>query len=102
MTRPSVEVTPGVFLPRRHVGPPALLAHRMQRYSVALILIAFGLIGVNLPAMTTEKILWFAAGVAMVFSLVAAIAVVILNALAWNFDRMREELKGGRQATDMR
>ncbi len=102
MDRPSVEVAPGVVLPRKHVIPPAVLAQRMQRYSVYLMVCAFLLIAVNFRGLSLEAVLWFAAGLAAVFALMCAIAVVLLNAVAWNFERMREELRGGRHATDMR
>jgi membrane protein YdbS with pleckstrin-like domain len=78
------------------------MAGRMQRYSVYLMLCAFLLIAANIGALTLEAVLWFAAGVCAAFALLCAIAVVVLHAVAWNFDRMREELRGGRSAVDMR
>jgi len=102
MKRPTVEALPGVFITRKHVIPPAVMAHRMQRYSVVLIVIAFLLIGLNFTTLSREVLLWFAAGISGVFALLCAIAVVILNALAWNFERLRLELHGGPEATDMK
>jgi len=102
MGRQTIEVTPGVVIPRKHVIPPALLAHRMERYSIAMIIVAFLLMALNYTAVTRQAVLWFAAGLVATFALLCAIAVVILNAIQWNFDRMREELKGGREGTDMR
>ena len=83
---------------RRHVIPPAVQAQRMQRYAVYLMVMAFALVGANYEALTMEGVLWFAAGITAGFSVLCAVAVVILHGLAWNFDRMREELQGGRQA----
>lgn len=102
MARPTVEASPGVFVQRKYVIPPALLAIRMQRYSVALILLSFVLIAVNFANLSLEKVLWFAAGLTAVFAILCAVTVVILHAIAWNFDRLREELKGGRQVQEMR
>lgn len=102
MDRPSVEVAPGVIIPRKFVIPPAVLAHRMQRYAVYLIVCSFLLMLANVRALSLEAVLWFASGLAAAFALLCATTVVVLNAIAWNFDRMREELRGGRQATDMR
>ena len=102
MQRPTVEASPGVFIARKYVIPPAILAIRMQRYSVALMILAFVLVAVNFANLSVEIVLWFAAGVSAVFAIMCAVAVVILNALAWNFDRIREELHGGRAATDMK
>jgi hypothetical protein len=83
---------------RRHVIPPAVQAQRMQRYAVYLMVMAFVLVGANYEALTLESVLWFAAGLTAGFSVLCAVAVVILHGLAWNFDRMRVELQGGRQA----
>ncbi|MGD2135218.1 MAG: hypothetical protein PVF27_03615 [Gemmatimonadales bacterium] len=102
MERPSIEAAPGVVIPRKYVIPPAVLAHRMQRYAVYLMVCAFALIAANVSALSASAVLWFAAGIAAAFALLCASTVVVLNAIAWNFDRIREELKGGRQATDMR
>jgi hypothetical protein len=101
MERPSVDVTPGEAAPRTFVIPPAVLAHRMQRYAVYLMIIAFLLVLANLTSLTVEVVLWFAAGLAATFALLCAVTVVVLNAIAWNFERMREEMRGGRSATDM-
>jgi hypothetical protein len=70
----------------------------MQRYAVYLMVMAFVLVGANYEALTLERVLWFAAGTTAGFSVLCAVAVVILHGLAWNFDRMRVELQGGRQA----
>jgi membrane protein YdbS with pleckstrin-like domain len=102
MTRPSVEVEPGVVLTRKYTVPPAVMADRMQRYSVYLMICAFLLLAVNFGALSLEAVLWFAASVSAGFALLCAIAVVMLHAVAWNFERMREELRGGRSAVDMR
>ncbi len=102
MKRPTVEALPGVFITRKHVIPPAVMAHRMQRYSLVLMIFAFVLVGLNFATLSREIVLWFAAGITVVFALLCAIAVVILNALAWNFERLRQELHGGPEATDMK
>jgi len=102
MTRPTVEASPGVVIPRKYVIPPAVLAIRMQRYSIVLMVVAFILLAVNFAELSLEKVLWFAAILIAVFAILCAVTVVILNAIAWNFDRLREELKGGRDAQDMR
>jgi uncharacterized membrane protein YidH (DUF202 family) len=102
MSRPTVEASPGVFIERKHVIPPAVLAIRMQRYSIALMSLAFVLVAVNLANLTLEKVLWFAAILTAVFAILCGVTVVILNAIAWNFDRLREELKGGRESQEMR
>ena len=81
---------------RRHVIPPAVQAARMQRYSLYLVTLAFIIVGANYQALTMASVLWFAAGLTAAFSLLCAIAVVILNAIAWNFDRLQSEL--GRRA----
>ena len=92
---------PGRSDARRHVIPPAVQARRMQRYSIQLILLAFMLVAANYQALSLESVLWFAAGITAGFSVLCAVCVVILNGLAWNFDRMRDELQGGRQATQV-
>ena len=102
MSRPTVEASPGVFIKRKYVIPPAVLAMRMQRYSVALMVLAFVLVATNFTNVTLEVVLWFAAGLTELFAILCAVTVVILNAIAWNFDRVREELKGGREAKEMR
>ncbi len=102
MERPSVEAAPGVVIPRKYVIPPAVLAHRMERYAIYLIAIAVLLLAVNFNALSLETVLWFATGLAAAFALLCGIAVGILNGIAWNFERMREELHGGREAVDMR
>jgi hypothetical protein len=102
MSRPTVEASPGVIIERKYVIPPAVLAIRMQRYSVALMALAFILLAVNFANLSLEKVLWFAAILTAVFAILCAVTVVILHAIAWNFDRLKEELKGGREAQDMR
>jgi hypothetical protein len=102
MERPSIEAAPGVIVVRKHVIPPAILAHRMERYAVYLIAVAFLLMGLNFGALSLEAVLWFATGLAAAFALLCAIAVVVLNGIAWNFERIKEELRGGREAVDMR
>lgn len=83
------------------VIPPAILAQRMQRYSIYLMVLAFLIIGANYQALTLSTILWFAAVVAAVFALLCAIAVILLNAIAWNFDRLARELRGDQKAVDL-
>ncbi len=82
----------------RNAIPPAVQAARMQRYSVYLIVVAFLLVGLNYATVALDQVLWFAAGILTVFGLLCAICVVILQAIAWNFERLREELTGGRQS----
>jgi hypothetical protein len=74
----------------------------MQRYSVALMVVAFVLLAVNYADLSVETVLWFAAMLTAVFAILCAVTVVILNAIAWNFDRLQDELKGGREVQDMR
>ena len=102
MSKPTVEASPGVFIERKYVIPPAVLAIRMQRYSLLLMIIAFVLIAINYANVSLGIVLWFAAGLTSVFAILCAVTVVILNAIAWNFDRLREELKGGREAHEMK
>ncbi len=102
MSRQTVEASPGVFIERKYVIPPAVLAMRMQRYSIALMLLAFILIATNYSNLSLEKVLWFAAGLTAVFAILCAVTVIILNAIAWNFDRLRDELQGGRDVQEMR
>ena len=102
MSRPTVEASPGVFIERKYVIPPAVLAIRMQRYSVALMIVAFALMATNYATVDLGLVLWFATGLTAVFAILCAVTVVILNAIAWNFDRLREELKGGRAAHEMK
>ena len=78
------------------------MAQRMQRYSISLMIMAFILVVMNLPTLTLEKVLWFAAGVMAMFAILCGVAVVILNASAWNFDRLKQEMHGGLEATDMK
>jgi hypothetical protein len=87
---------------RKPVIPPAVLARRMQRYAVYLMVMAFLLLLGQLDALSPKAVLWFASGLAAAFALLCAVAVVILNAIAWNFDRLREELRGGRGSLNMR
>ena len=102
MDRPSVEAAPGIVIPFKFSIPPTVLAHRMQRYALYLMICAFLLMALNMRALTFEAVLWFAAGLAAVFALLCATAAVLLNAVQWNFERLKEELHGGRQVTDMR
>ncbi len=85
--RPSL-----IIFTKKHVNLPALLAGRMQRYSIYLMVVAFVLLGINLAEITRETALWFMAGLSAVFALLCGIAVTILDAIAWNFERLREEL----------
>lgn len=73
--------------------PPSIQADRMQRYSIYLMVCAFLLIAANWAELTVSGVLWFAAGLSAGFALMCAIAVVILNALAWNFDRLAQEFR---------
>lgn len=86
---------------RRHVIPPAVQAARMQRYSVYLVVLAFIIVGANYASLTMSSVLWFAAGLTAAFSLLCAVAVIILHGLAWNFDRLQEEMEGRRAALDV-
>jgi hypothetical protein len=102
MKRPTVEAGPAVIIEKKYVVPPAVMAHRMQRYSVALIFISFLLVVLNYSTVNLPVVLWFAAGVAAAFALLCAVTVIVLHAIAWNFDRLKEELRGGREVTDMK
>ncbi len=62
------------------------------------MLASFLIVGANYQSLTVTNVLWFAAGITAAFSLLCAICVVMLHAIAWNFDRLREELRGGRKA----
>ncbi|HUH12115.1 MAG TPA: hypothetical protein VMK65_03360 [Longimicrobiales bacterium] len=86
----------------RAVIPPAVLAARMQRYSIWLTLCTLALLLLNVSDLQRGAVLWFAAGVTAAFALLCAVTVVILNAIAWNFARLTEELRGGRAAQDLR
>ena len=74
----------------------------MQRYSIYLMIGSFALVGVNYASLTMASVLWFAAGICAGFGLLCAITVVILHAIAWNFDRLREEQTGLRTSQDFR
>ena len=87
---------------KRHVIPPHVEATRMQRYSIYLMVGSFALVGVNYASLTVASVLWFAAGICAGFALLCAITVVILHAIAWNFDRLREEQAGLRTSQDFR
>ena len=89
-------------LERKHIIPPHVQAARMQRYSIYLLVAAFAVIGLNYQSLTMSSVLWFAAGISAAFALLCAIAVIILNAIAWNFDRLREEQAGLRTSQDVR
>ena len=86
---------------RRHVIPPAVQAARMQRYSIYLVALSFVIVALNYQALTLPSVLWFAAGLTVGFSLLCAVAVVILHAIAWNFDRLRDEWSGQREARSL-
>lgn len=102
MERPSVEAAPGIVIPRKFVIPPAILAHRMQRYAVYLIVCAFVLMLANVRGVSLEALLWFATAMASAFALLCAVTAVILNAVQWSFERLKEDLTtGGRQAVDL-
>jgi hypothetical protein len=102
MERPSVEAAPGIVIPRKFVIPPAILANRMQRYAIYLIVCAFALMLANVRALNIGALLWFATAMAAAFALLCAVTTVILNAIQWNFERLKEDLMtGGRQAVDM-
>ncbi|MFQ6044909.1 MAG: hypothetical protein ACE5PT_00945 [Gemmatimonadales bacterium] len=102
METESVQAAASPVPEKRAVIPPAVLAARMQRYSLYMMVIAFLIILVNVGSLKLETILWFASGLAAGFAIMCAISVTILNAIAWNFDRLKEELRGGRQSTDLR
>ncbi len=85
---------------RKPVIPPHVQAARMQRYSIYLLVGAFALVGANYASLTMSSVLWFAAGIIAGFALLCAITVVILLAIAWNFDRLREEQMGLREYRD--
>ena len=87
---------------KRHVIPPHVEAARMQRYSIYLMIGSFALVGANYASLTMASVLWFAAGICAGFALLCAITVVILHAIAWNFDRLREEQAGLRTSQDFR
>ena len=102
MDRPSVEAAPGIVIPRKFVIPPAVLANRMQRYAVYLMVCAFVLMLANVRALSLGAVLWFATAMAAAFALLCAVTAVILNGIQWNFERLKEDLTtGGRQAVDM-
>ena len=101
MKRPTVEAGPSVVIEKKYVVPPAVMAHRMQRYSLVLIVVSFLLVALNYTTLTSFM-LWFAAGLVAAFGLMCAVTVVILHAIAWSFDRLKEELRGGRGSTDMK
>lgn len=87
---------------KRHVIPPHVEATRMQRYSIYLMVGSFALVGANYASLTMASVLWFAAGICAGFALLCAITVVILHAIAWNFDRLREEQTGLRTSQNFR
>ncbi len=85
--RPSL-----IIFTRKHVNLPALLAHKLQRYSMMLIVAAFVLIGFNFEVVTRESVLWFMAGLCAAMAVLYGVATTILDAIAWNFERLRDEL----------
>ena len=88
--------------PRKHVIPPAVMANRMSRYSVYLMGCAFLLVAANYQALTLSAVLWFAAVICAVFALLCAVTVIVLRGVAWNFDRVVMEMRGGRTSQSMR
>lgn len=103
MNRTSGEEAAAIWADRKHVIPPAVLALRMQRYALYLMIGSFLLMAANFTALSAEAVLWFASGITAAFALLCAIAVIILNAIAWQFDRLKKELEGrASQAVDMR
>ena len=96
--RTSQEYTPTRTHPTL---PPSVQADRMHRYSIYLMVCAFLLIAANWAEVTVSSVLWFGAGLSAGFAIVCAVTVVILNALAWNFDRLAEEFRGGRSGQDV-
>ncbi len=56
----------------------------------------------NYSALSMEAVLWCAAGLAAVFALLCATSAVLLNAIQWDYERLVQEMRGGRQSTDMR
>ena len=100
MTEPPEQAprTSQQFAPTRshRTLPPSIQADHMQRYSIYLMVCAFLLVAANWANLTVSAVLWFAAGLSAGFAIVCATTVVILHALAWNFDRLSEELRGGR------
>ena len=93
--RTSQQYTP---IRTRPTLPPSVQADRMHRYSIYLMICAFLLIAVNYAELTVSAVLWFAAGLSAGFAIVCAVTVVILNALAWNFDRLAQEFRSGRDS----
>ena len=83
------------------VIPPAVQADRMHRYSIWMMVLAFLIIALNYQNITVSAVLWFAAGLVAVFAIVTAIGVTLMHGLAWNFDRLVEEVRGGRAAQDV-
>jgi hypothetical protein len=98
MTNPSFHTTEQPATKRGYVIPPSVQADRMHRYSIYLVATSFLIVGANYQSLTMTSVLWFAAGITAAFSLLCAICVVVLHAVAWNFDRLLEEMKGGRKA----
>ena len=86
---------------RKYVIPPHVQAARMYRYSIYLLVAGFVIIGVNYRSLTMSGVLWFAAGLCAGFALLCATAVVILHAIAWNFDRLRDEWAERRKAESL-
>lgn len=97
MKRPSL-----VFFTQEYVNLPAYLAKSTKRYAIILSIVAVIAIAVNASSITQEKALWAIAGVSLVFAIICGIGVTILDAMAWNFERLREELGVQRQTVDTR
>jgi hypothetical protein len=96
------EAAPGIVTPRKFGLPPAVLADRMQRYAVYLIVCAFVLMLANVRAFSLGALLWFATAIAAAFALLCGVTAVILKAIHWNYERLKEDLTtGGRQAVNM-
>ena len=96
MKRPSL----AIFTPE-YVNLPGLLALRTQRYAIYLSILAIVLVVFNSSAITQESVLWFLALVAALFAIVCAICVTLLDAIAWNFERLREELHGAAETVNI-
>lgn len=94
--RPSLAIFTQDF-----VNLPSLLAKSARRYSIILTVVAMVAIAFNAPVFTQEKMLWFIAGVGVVFAIGCGICVTILDAVAWNFERLRQELGVERHTIDV-
>ncbi len=95
--RPSL-----VIFTHGYVNLPQSLAKSTKRYAIILAIVAVIAIAFNASAITQEKALWAVAGVSLIFAIVCGIGVTILDAVAWNFERLREELGVERHTVDTR